>query len=130
MQGRRPGAMMATSAGLAISAPSTTTRPSASAAPRPVAAMHSFPTAATREGVRTTDGDQASARSRRWRSPRIDYPILKAPMAGGTGTVDLVAAVSAAGGLGILGALMLSPDALRATIQPSVSGPIVPSAST
>ncbi len=46
----------------------------------------------------------------------IDYPILKAPMAGGTDTVDLVAAVSRAGGLGILGALMLSPEALRAAI--------------
>jgi nitronate monooxygenase len=47
----------------------------------------------------------------------IDYPILKAPMAGGTDTIDLVAAVSEAGGLGILGALMLSPDALRAAIR-------------
>ncbi|HKG24086.1 MAG TPA: nitronate monooxygenase [Thermomicrobiales bacterium] len=47
----------------------------------------------------------------------IDYPILKAPMAGGTDTIDLVAAVSEAGGLGILGALMLSPDALRAVIR-------------
>src|SRR5215211_955307 len=46
----------------------------------------------------------------------IDYPILKAPMAGGTDTIDLVA-VSEAGGLGILGALMLSPDALRAAIR-------------
>jgi nitronate monooxygenase len=46
----------------------------------------------------------------------IDYPILKAPMAGGTDTVDLVAAVSQSGGLGILGALMLSPNALRAAI--------------
>jgi nitronate monooxygenase len=47
----------------------------------------------------------------------IDYPIVKAPMAGGTDTIDLVAAVSEAGGLGILGALMLSPDALRAAIR-------------
>lgn len=47
----------------------------------------------------------------------IDYPILKAPMAGGTDTVELVAAVSQAGGLGILGALMLSPEALRAAIH-------------
>jgi nitronate monooxygenase len=47
----------------------------------------------------------------------IAYPILKAPMACGTDTVELVAAVSAAGGLGILGALMLSPEALRAAIR-------------
>src|SRR5215204_1095457 len=47
----------------------------------------------------------------------IDYPILKAPMAGGTDTVDLVAAVSHAGGLGILGALMMSPEALRSAIH-------------
>jgi nitronate monooxygenase len=47
----------------------------------------------------------------------IELPILKAPMAGGTDTVDLVAAVSDAGGLGILGALMLSPDDLRAAIR-------------
>jgi nitronate monooxygenase len=47
----------------------------------------------------------------------IAYPILKAPMAGGTDTVELVAAVSQAGGLGILGALMLAPDALRAAIR-------------
>ncbi|MEA2527541.1 MAG: nitronate monooxygenase [Thermomicrobiales bacterium] len=47
----------------------------------------------------------------------IEQPILKAPMAGGTDTVELVAAVSEAGGLGILGALMLSPEALRAAIR-------------
>jgi nitronate monooxygenase len=47
----------------------------------------------------------------------IAYPILKAPMAGGTDTVELVAAVSLAGGLGILGALMLSPEALREAIR-------------
>lgn len=38
-------------------------------------------------------------------------------MAGGTDTIDLVVEVSEAGGLGILGALMLSPSDLRAAIH-------------
>ncbi len=47
----------------------------------------------------------------------IQYPIIKAPMGGGTDTVDLVAAVSEAGGLGVLGAIFLSPDELRDAIR-------------
>jgi nitronate monooxygenase len=43
----------------------------------------------------------------------ITYPIIQAPMAGGTTTVDLVAAVSAAGALGSLGAAYLSPEQIH-----------------
>ena len=39
----------------------------------------------------------------------IDHPIIQAPMAGGTDTPELVAAVSNAGGLGSVGAAYLSP---------------------
>ena len=47
----------------------------------------------------------------------IRYPIVKAGMAGGTDTPELVAAVSEAGGLGLLGALGLTPADLRAAIR-------------
>jgi nitronate monooxygenase len=43
----------------------------------------------------------------------LDHPIVLAPLGGGPSTPDLVAAVSGAGGLGILGAPYLSPDGLR-----------------
>jgi nitronate monooxygenase len=43
-------------------------------------------------------------------------PIVQAPMAGGPSTVELCAAVSAAGGFGYLAAGYLTPDALRATL--------------
>ena len=46
----------------------------------------------------------------------IDYPILLAPMAGEAARAPLVAAVSNAGGLGVLGAGYMSPDKLLATI--------------
>jgi nitronate monooxygenase len=46
----------------------------------------------------------------------IDYPILLAPMAGEAAKAPLVAAVSNAGGLGVLGAGYMSPDKLLATI--------------
>src|SRR5689334_1006182 len=46
----------------------------------------------------------------------IVHPIIQAPM-GGASTPELVAAVSNAGGLGWLGAAMLSPDALRTAIR-------------
>lgn len=46
----------------------------------------------------------------------IQYPIIQAGM-GGVAMADLVAAVSNAGGLGILGAAMLTPDALREEIR-------------
>ncbi len=46
----------------------------------------------------------------------IRLPIVQAPMAGAT-TPELVAAVSEAGGLGSLGAAMLSPDDLRDAIR-------------
>jgi nitronate monooxygenase len=46
----------------------------------------------------------------------IRLPIIQAPMAGST-TPELVAAVSEAGGLGSLGAAMLSPDDLRGAIR-------------
>src|SRR3954469_2584974 len=40
----------------------------------------------------------------------IDYPILQGPFGGGLSSVDLVAAVSNAGGLGGYGAYTLSPQ--------------------
>ncbi|MBL8697156.1 MAG: nitronate monooxygenase [Alphaproteobacteria bacterium] len=43
----------------------------------------------------------------------IALPIVQAPMAGGPTTPELVAAVSHAGGLGSLGAAMLSPAQIR-----------------
>lgn len=43
----------------------------------------------------------------------IALPIVQAPMAGGPTTPELVAAVSKAGGLGSLGAAMLSPAQIR-----------------
>ncbi|MGI2328753.1 NAD(P)H-dependent flavin oxidoreductase [Planococcus sp. YIM B11945] len=46
----------------------------------------------------------------------IDYPIIQAGMAGGPTTVELVAAVSEAGGLGTLGAAYMQPSALRQAI--------------
>jgi nitronate monooxygenase len=45
----------------------------------------------------------------------IELPIIQAPMAG-TATVELAAAVSAAGGLGSLGLSMASPEEARAEI--------------
>ncbi|OXS79920.1 NAD(P)H-dependent flavin oxidoreductase [Domibacillus enclensis] len=47
----------------------------------------------------------------------IPYPIVQAPMAGGVTTPELVAAVSNAGGLGMLGAGYLTPDQTRTQIQ-------------
>jgi len=46
----------------------------------------------------------------------IDYPIILAGM-GGVSMAPLVAAVSNAGGLGVIGAAALSPDDLRAEIR-------------
>lgn len=46
----------------------------------------------------------------------IEYPIIQAGMAGGSTTVELVSSVSEAGGLGVLGAAYMTPDALRAAI--------------
>jgi nitronate monooxygenase len=47
----------------------------------------------------------------------IDHPIIKAPLAGAGDTPELVAAVSEAGGLGILGAAYLQPEAIRAAAR-------------
>jgi NAD(P)H-dependent flavin oxidoreductase YrpB (nitropropane dioxygenase family) len=46
----------------------------------------------------------------------IKYPILLAGM-GGVAMHKLVAAISNAGGLGVIGAASLSPDLLRAEIR-------------
>lgn len=43
----------------------------------------------------------------------IQYPIIQAPMAGGATTSSLVAAVSNAGGLGMVGAGYMIPDQLK-----------------
>jgi nitronate monooxygenase len=47
----------------------------------------------------------------------IRYPIVQAGMAGGVTTPELVAAVSNAGGLGIIGAAYMTPDAIRDAIR-------------
>lgn len=47
----------------------------------------------------------------------VRLPIVQAPMAGGTTTPELVAAVSEAGALGSIGAAGLQPDELRAAIR-------------
>jgi len=47
----------------------------------------------------------------------IKYPIIQAPMAGGTTTSRLVAAVSNSGGLGMIGAGYLTPAQLREQIR-------------
>jgi nitronate monooxygenase len=44
----------------------------------------------------------------------IDLPIVQAPMAGGSDTPELVAAVSGAGGIGFMGAAYLSPEQIAA----------------
>lgn len=48
---------------------------------------------------------------------QIRYPLFQAGMAGGPTTVELVAAVSNAGGLGTLGAAYMEPAAIRESIQ-------------
>ncbi|ANU24420.1 NAD(P)H-dependent flavin oxidoreductase [Planococcus donghaensis] len=48
---------------------------------------------------------------------QIDYPLIQAGMAGGPTTVELVAEVSNAGGLGTLGAAYMTPEALRKAIK-------------
>ncbi|MGJ7913275.1 NAD(P)H-dependent flavin oxidoreductase [Neobacillus sp. LXY-1] len=47
----------------------------------------------------------------------IEFPLIQAPMAGGVTTPELVAAVSNAGGLGMLGAGYLSSPQLRMQIK-------------
>jgi nitronate monooxygenase len=47
----------------------------------------------------------------------VEYPIVLAPMAGGASTPELAAAVASAGGVGMLGATGLPPDALREQIR-------------
>ncbi len=47
---------------------------------------------------------------------RLEVPIVGAPMAGGPSTPRLTAAISAAGGFGILAGAYLSPEALRQQI--------------
>jgi nitronate monooxygenase len=48
--------------------------------------------------------------------PRLDHPIVQAPLAGGPSTPELTAAVSAAGGLGFLASGYKTPAAVRADI--------------
>lgn len=47
---------------------------------------------------------------------KIKYPIIQAGMGGGTTTPELVAAVSNAGGLGVLAATRLTPEQLKESI--------------
>ncbi|MGW6914951.1 NAD(P)H-dependent flavin oxidoreductase [Kitasatospora sp. NPDC054939] len=51
-----------------------------------------------------TDASDRSRLDRRYRLDRLDLPVIGAPMAGGTSTPELVAAVNSAGGLGFLAA--------------------------
>ncbi|KKI89994.1 nitronate monooxygenase [Bacillus sp. SA1-12] len=48
---------------------------------------------------------------------KIEYPIIQAPMAGGVTTSKLVAEVSNAGGLGMIGAGYMTPGQMREQIQ-------------
>jgi nitronate monooxygenase len=59
--------------------------------------------------------------------PRLHYPIIQAPMAGGPSTPALAAAVSAVGGMGFLAAGYKSPEELRediATTKELTSAPV------
>jgi nitronate monooxygenase len=47
----------------------------------------------------------------------VRYPIIQAPMAGGATTPELVAAVSNAGGLGMIGAAYLTPPQIAETVD-------------
>lgn len=47
----------------------------------------------------------------------IQQPIIQAPMAGGYTTPELVAAVANAGGLGSIGAALMKPEDISATIR-------------
>jgi nitronate monooxygenase len=47
---------------------------------------------------------------------QIEHPIVLSPMAG-LGTVDLAAAVSAAGGLGSIGCAAIEPEVAAKTIR-------------
>jgi nitronate monooxygenase len=47
---------------------------------------------------------------------QIEHPIVLSPMAG-LGTVDLAAAVSAAGGLGTIGCAAIEPEVAAKTIR-------------
>lgn len=47
----------------------------------------------------------------------VDTPVVLAPMAGGPTTVDLVAAVTGAGGFGFLAGAYLTPDRLRHQVR-------------
>ena len=49
--------------------------------------------------------------------PPLRHPVLGAPMAGGPSTPALVAAVSDAGGLGMLAAGYRTPEAVAAEIR-------------
>jgi nitronate monooxygenase len=48
---------------------------------------------------------------------KIEYPIIQAPMAGGITTSNLVAEVSNAGGLGMIGAGYMTPNQIREQIR-------------
>jgi nitronate monooxygenase len=48
---------------------------------------------------------------------KIEYPIIQAPMAGGITTSNLVAEVSNAGGLGMIGAGYMTPNQIREQIK-------------
>jgi nitronate monooxygenase len=49
--------------------------------------------------------------------PDLHHPIVLAPMAGGPSTPELAAAVTNAGGLGLLAAGYLEPDALAEQLR-------------
>lgn len=48
---------------------------------------------------------------------QIKFPIIQAPMAGGITTAELIAAVSNAGGLGMMGAGYMTPNEMRSQIK-------------
>lgn len=66
----------------------------------------------------TASGEWAlCARTRLTETFGIELPIVLSPLAGGPGTPALAAAVSEAGGLGMLGVGYLSPEKMREAIQ-------------
>ena len=57
----------------------------------------------------------------------IDHPIIQAPMAGGSSTPELAAAVGNAGGMGSIAAAMLDEEGLRSEVaqaRRATNGPL------
>src|SRR5213080_1652646 len=119
---RRPAASPASSAArrAASSIRTSGSRPAAGSAGRSIDWPAPTSTGRIRSGMRVPRvlrvASQAMLRTPICDLFGIEYPILLAGM-GGVSMAPLVAAVSNAGGLGVMGAAALSPDDLRAEIR-------------